>query len=59
MANYVYELAKEYNAFYQEVPVLKEENKALVLFRLTFSLFTAEIIRRSMYLLGIEVPEKM
>jgi len=59
VANYVYDLAKEYNQFYQEIPVLKEENKKVVAFRLIMSEFTAEVIRKSMKLLGIEVPERM
>ena len=59
VANYVYDLAKEYNQFYQEIPVLKEENKKVIAFRLIMSEFTAEVIRKSMKLLGIEVPERM
>lgn len=59
IANYVYELAKTYNQFYQRIPVLKEENKDLVSFRLALSEFTGEIIKKSLNLLGIEVPERM
>ena len=59
VANYVYDLAKEYNQFYQEVPVLKEENKSIVSFRLMMSGFTGDVIRKAMKLLGIEVPERM
>ena len=59
VANYVYDIAKEYNQFYQEVPVLKEENRSIVSFRLTLSAFTGDVIRKAMKLLGIEVPGRM
>jgi arginyl-tRNA synthetase len=59
VANYVYDLAKEYNQFYQEIPVLKEENSSIVSFRLTLSAFTGDVIRKAMKLLGIEVPGRM
>jgi len=59
IANYVYELAKQYNQFYQRIPVLKEENGNLVNFRLALSNFTAAIIRNCMKLLGIDVPDRM
>lgn len=59
IANYVYELAKEYNQFYQEIPVLKEDNRSIVSFRLTMSAFTADVIRKVMKLLGIDVPKRM
>jgi arginyl-tRNA synthetase len=59
VANYVYELVKEYNQFYQEIPVLKEENRSIVSFRLNLSEFTGEVIRKAMKLLGIEVPTRM
>lgn len=59
LANYVFELAKEYNRFYHEVPVLKEENPAIRNYRLSLSEITADIIRKSLDLLGIEVPHKM
>ena len=59
VANYVYDVAKEFNQFYQEVPVLKEENPAMIAFRLTLAGFVGSVIKTSMNLLGIEVPEKM
>jgi len=59
VANYVYDLSKEYNQFYQEIPVLKEENRSIVSFRLTLSAFTGDVIRKAMKLLGIEVPVRM
>jgi len=59
IANYVYELAKEYNQFYQEIPVLKEEEKEKMLLRLKLSFFTGNVIKKAMWLLGIVVPERM
>jgi arginyl-tRNA synthetase len=59
IANYVYELAKEYNQFYQEVPVLKEEDEAIKILRLKLSFFTGNVIKQAMWLLGINVPERM
>ena len=59
IANYVYELVKEYNSFYHDIAILKEENKDLLNFRLLLSQKTGEVIQSSMRLLGIEVPEKM
>ncbi|NVO02256.1 MAG: arginine--tRNA ligase [Bacteroidetes bacterium] len=59
IANYVFELAKEYNQFYHEIPILKEPNLALLKFRLHLSAFTANVIKISVNLLGIEVPERM
>ncbi|HNX06907.1 MAG TPA: arginine--tRNA ligase [Bacteroidales bacterium] len=59
IANYVYELAQQYNKFYQRIPVLKDEDANRVDFRLALSFFTANIIRNAMDLLGIFVPEKM
>jgi arginyl-tRNA synthetase len=59
IANYVYELAKEYNTFYQEVPVLREEVKEKIVLRLLLSELTGRVIRSAMCLLGIEVPDRM
>lgn len=59
IANYIYELVKEYNHFYQSVPVLSANDKQLVSFRLLLSYKTGEIIKSAMNLLGIEVPERM
>ena len=59
IANYVYELAKEYNQFYHDFAILKAENKELRDFRLVLSTVIAQIIQSSMRLLGIEVPERM
>jgi arginyl-tRNA synthetase len=59
IANYVYELAKEYNQFYHDYSILKEENAAVKQFRLLLSKYTAQVIRTAMDLLGIDSPERM
>lgn len=58
IANYLFELGKEYNQFYHDFPILKEEEK-IRNFRLMLSLSTGNIIKTGMGLLGIEVPERM
>jgi len=59
VANYIYELAKTYNHFYQKVPILRESDEKLKLQRVQISCFTAQVIKNGMYLLGIDVPERM
>jgi arginyl-tRNA synthetase len=59
IANYVYDLAKEYNQFYHDFSILREENEQLRAFRLTLSRDIARVIKTGMGLLGIEVPERM
>jgi len=59
IANYVYELAKLYNKFYHEEPILKLEDEELKNFRLSLSVTTGSIIKKGMRLLGIDVPERM
>lgn len=59
VANYTYELVKEYSSFYQSSPILKEENAGLRAFRLELTRQTGQIVRRGMELLGIEMPERM
>jgi arginyl-tRNA synthetase len=59
IANYVYELAKEFNQFYHESPILKEEDEQIRDFRLQLSQFIGKVIKSSMGLLGIEVPDRM
>ncbi len=59
LANYIYELAKEYNQFYHDFPVLKEEDEAKKNFRLQLTGLTGRIIKDSLRLLGIQAPEKM
>ncbi len=59
IANYIYELSKLFNHFYQETPIMKETDESLRIFRLQLSRFTGDTIRNGMALLGIDVPEKM
>ena len=59
IANYVYDLAKEFSQYYHETPILKEENKELITFRLQLSKTIGVAIKTGMSLLGIEVPERM
>ncbi|MDN3677874.1 arginine--tRNA ligase [Flavobacterium paronense] len=59
VANYTYELVKEYNSFYQSVSILGEENKKKKIFRVQLSQKVADTIKSAFKLLGIEVPERM
>jgi arginyl-tRNA synthetase len=59
VANYVYELTKLFNQFYNECPVLKEENETVKEFRIKLIETTATIMKNGMKCLGIEVPERM
>ena len=59
IANYCYNLVKEYNQFYHDFSILREENADVKAFRLALSAEVAKIVRLGMGLLGIEVPERM
>jgi arginyl-tRNA synthetase len=59
IANYVYDIAREFNQFYHEHQILREENEELKLFRLLLSKKVALMIKKSMKLLGIDVPDRM
>jgi arginyl-tRNA synthetase len=59
IANYAYELAKEFNQFYHEIPIVFEEDEAKRNMRLALSEVVGNIIKQSMWLLGIDVPERM
>ena len=59
IANYTYDLVKEFNQFYHDFSILREENEQLKLFRLALSANVAKVVRLAMSLLGIEVPERM
>lgn len=59
LANYIYDLSKTYNHFYQTIPILKESNEAKRNYRLKISAITAAIIKNGLNILGIEAPEKM
>ena len=59
IANYCYDLAKQFNHFYQDTPIFKEEDAAKRLLRLKLSRWVSLVLRSGMGLLGIDVPEKM
>ncbi|HRJ31821.1 MAG TPA: arginine--tRNA ligase [Cyclobacteriaceae bacterium] len=59
MANYAYELAKIYNQFYQSIPIFNESDPAKLKFRIAFSSIVADVLKKSMNVLGIQVPERM
>lgn len=59
IANYTYDLVKEFNSFYQNVPILPEENLDKKVFRVQLSNLVANTIKNAFGLLGIEVPERM
>ena len=59
IANYVYDLVKEYNQFYHDYSILREENEAVKVFRIALSANVAKVVRLGMNLLGIEVPSRM
>jgi arginyl-tRNA synthetase len=59
IANYAFELAKEYNKFYQNIPIFSEVDHAKLKFRIAFSAVVADTVRKAMGLLGIAVPDKM
>ena len=59
IANYMFDLAKDFNSFYQASPIFKEENEALRALRLRLSKMVAMVLKSGMALLGIDVPEKM
>ena len=59
IANYTYDLVKEYNQFYHDFSILREEDMRLKVFRLVLSANVAKVVKEAMGLLGIEVPERM
>lgn len=59
VANYTYELVKEFNSFYQNITILGTENEVEKKFRVQLSKMVGEVIKSSFALLGIEVPERM
>ena len=59
VANYAYELVKMYNSYYQNVPMLAAEDPTIRTFRVQLSDLTGRVIRNAMYVLGIEVPDRM
>ncbi len=59
IANYAYDLAKEFNQYYHDTAILKEENKEVLAFRLLLIDNLASVLRKAMGILGIELPERM
>ncbi len=59
VANYCYDLAKEFNQYYHEIPILREEDLNTISFRLQLSHFVGRVIKTGMGLLGIIVPDRM
>ncbi|MDD4922461.1 MAG: arginine--tRNA ligase, partial [Bacteroidales bacterium] len=59
IANYIYDLAKEFNQFYHDYSILKESDESLRSFRIMLSATTGKVIRTGMNLLGIDVPDRM
>ena len=59
VANYTYDIAKEFSQYYHDTSILKEENHDLILFRLDLAKTVGITIKSGMQLLGIEVPERM
>lgn len=59
IANYTYDLVKEYNQFYHDFSILREEDMRLKVLRLVLSANVAKVVKEAMGLLGIEVPERM
>ena len=59
VANYAYDLAKAFNSFYQDTPILRESDDNLRAFRVSLCTFVANALKNTMNILGIEVPERM
>ena len=59
VANYAYDLAKAFNSFYQDTPILREEDTAVRAFRISLCTMVANALKNTMNILGIEVPERM
>lgn len=59
IANYTYELVKEYNSFYQNIPILNADDEKVKQFRVDLSAKVAEVVKNSMKLLGVQVPNQM
>ena len=59
VANYAYELAKEFNQYYHDTPILKEENEDVLKMRLVLIDTLSAVLRKAMGILGIELPERM
>lgn len=59
IANYVYEIVKDFNSYYQSTPILGADSTSIISFRVALSQQVAKVIKLSMSLLGINVPQRM
>ena len=59
IANYAYELAKDFNQYYHDTPILREENRDILVFRLCLIESIARILTKAMDILGIKLPDRM
>ena len=59
IANYAYDLAKEFNQYYHDTPILREEDPAVLKFRLELISVMARTLRCAMGILGIQLPDRM
>jgi arginyl-tRNA synthetase len=59
IANYVYEVAKTYNQFYQTISIFQEADQVKLQLRIVVSKLVAHVLKKSMHILGIQVPERM
>ena len=59
VANYAYDLAKNFNSFYQDTPILREPDAAVKAFRVRLCVAVAQALKNTMHILGIQVPERM
>lgn len=59
IANYVYDLVKQYNSFYQSTPIFNDDDAAITNFRVALSNSVGEVIKSGLLLLGVEVPQRM
>ena len=59
VANFAYELAKEFNQYYHDTPILREENENLLKYRLVLIETIAKVLSKAMAVLGINLPERM
>jgi len=59
ICNFIFDLAKKYNLFYDSCPILKAEDKKIKTFRILLTKATAQVIKNSLFILGIRVPQRM
>ena len=59
VANYAYDLAKAFNSFYQDTPILRDADRDTMIFRIQLCSMVAMALKNTMMILGIEVPDRM